>query len=411
MAQRHERDVLITGIGLISSLGEGLEAHWDRLTAEDGPAPTIDAEWFPPYSIHPMVELDFSRYIPKRSDQRQMEMWQRIGCYAAGMALADAGVAGNAELLDRTNLNVAAGSGERDTAVDRNVLETIATRGGLEVLANEILPGALKPTLFLAQLANLLAGNISIIHNVTGASRTFMGEEMAGMSAVEDAWRRIKADQGDLFLVGGALNAKREDLLLNLELGSYLWSRPFALVWDRVGRGGGMVLGSIGAFLVLESRSHAEARGAKAYGCLADLRSGRAGRTTGEVAAALARMIRELGDTGGGAKCGPLLVLSGASGAEPALTEELAALEDVATSGRPIATRCYGNLIGHTLEAHFPAGIALAALAVSKGRFLPPLGVGGIRAPCETAPQNVIVTGTGHWRGEAAASVRREDRS
>jgi 3-oxoacyl-[acyl-carrier-protein] synthase II len=70
---------------------------------------------------------------------------------------------------------------------DRTVLETIATRDGSEILANEILPGALKPTLFLAQLANLLAGNISIIHNGTGASRTFMGEEMAGIAAIEMA--------------------------------------------------------------------------------------------------------------------------------------------------------------------------------------------------------------------------------
>ena len=47
----------------------------------------------------------------------------------------------------------------------------------------------LRPTLFLAQLSNLLAGNISIVHGVTGSSRTFMGEEAAGVDAVRIAWR------------------------------------------------------------------------------------------------------------------------------------------------------------------------------------------------------------------------------
>ena len=49
----------------------------------------------------------------------------------------------------------------------------------------------LRPTLFLAQLSNLLAGNISIVHGVTGSSRTFMGEEAAGIDAARIALARI----------------------------------------------------------------------------------------------------------------------------------------------------------------------------------------------------------------------------
>ncbi len=407
MAGASERDVLITGVGLVSSLGEGLEAHWSRLTACASPEPFVDESWFPPYPVHGLAELDFSRYIPKRSDQRQMEMWQRIGCYAAGMALEDAGIAGNRDLLDRINLNVAAGSGERDAKVDQTVLETIAARGGSEILANEILPGALKPTLFLAQLANLLAGNISIVHNVTGASRTFMGEEMAGVSAIEDAWRRISHGQADLFLVGGALNARREDLLLNLELGRMLWSQPYVPVWARREQGG-LVLGSGGAFLVLEARKHAEARGAKVYARLTDLRSGRTARAPGDVAEAVAR---DIGELNGDSADEPLFILSGASGAEPALGEELTALRGLAASGRAITVRAYGSMLGHMLEAHFPVGIALAALALSKGRFYPPLDRTGTEGPCDTTPEHVIVIAVGHWRGEAAARVSREARS
>jgi 3-oxoacyl-[acyl-carrier-protein] synthase II len=52
-----------------------------------------------------------------------------------------------------------------------------------DAFLNERLMSDLRPTLFLAQLSNLLAGNISIVHGVTGSSRTFMGEEQAGVDA------------------------------------------------------------------------------------------------------------------------------------------------------------------------------------------------------------------------------------
>ena len=68
---------------------------------------------------------------------------------------------------------------------------------------NEHLMGDLRPTLFLAQLSNLLAGNISIVHGVIGSSRTFMGEE-ARRRRRADRLRAIAAGQGDIFLVGGS---------------------------------------------------------------------------------------------------------------------------------------------------------------------------------------------------------------
>jgi hypothetical protein len=74
---------------------------------------------------------------------------------------------------------VAAGGGERDYAVDREIL-TGLREPPIRAFLNERLHGDLRPTLFLAQLSNLLAGNISIVHGVTGASRTFMGEEKLG---------------------------------------------------------------------------------------------------------------------------------------------------------------------------------------------------------------------------------------
>ncbi len=106
-----------------------------------------------------------------------METWQRVGVYSAGMALTDAGIAGNAELLDHTDMIVAAGGGERDIAVDTAILAGVRKTNQPGAFLNERLMSDLRPTLFLAQLPNLLAGNISLVHGVVGSSRTFMGEE------------------------------------------------------------------------------------------------------------------------------------------------------------------------------------------------------------------------------------------
>jgi len=82
------------------------KAHWQGLNAAPGPA---DTTTWAPFVIHPIAALDLDKQIPKKGDQRQMEAWQRIGTYAAGLALDSAGVKGNAELLARMDMIVAAG--------------------------------------------------------------------------------------------------------------------------------------------------------------------------------------------------------------------------------------------------------------------------------------------------------------
>jgi 3-oxoacyl-[acyl-carrier-protein] synthase II len=200
---RGGRQVWVTGIGLVSSMGEGLADHQHGLSDQTSMV-RVEENAFAPYPVHPLGAVDFSRHIPKKTDQRQMEVWQRIGVYAAGLALEDANIAGDATLLDKTHLVVAAGNGERDCDLDMRILATLETADNPGVTLNEALLSGLRPTLYLGELSNLLAGNISIVHKVTGSSRTLKGEEIAGVSAVENAYRRITAGQGDLFLVGGA---------------------------------------------------------------------------------------------------------------------------------------------------------------------------------------------------------------
>ncbi len=399
-------NVAVTGIGLLSALGEGVDAHWTKLMQE-GVQPIVDEASYAPYTVHPLGEVDFSTQVPKRGDLRQMEPWQRIGTFTAGLALSDAGIAGKPEYLDKTHMIVAAGSGERDTATDMKVLATISDREDGDIRANEILPSNLRPTLFLAQLSNLLAGNISIVHKVTGSSRTFMGEEMAGVSAVETAVRRIKAGQGELFLIGGAFNSQREDILLNFELGGMLSQGPFKPVWERAGNGAaaaGLAPASIGVFLVLEEMLHAKARGAKIYAQIDDIHSARCNRQNGaalENARAQFAVIEEKITTG------PLAILSGASGAQPATGEELEFLQALFEQGHPAYIRAYGSVLGHGIEAHLPTGIALAAMALQNDSFYAPFDTSGLEQEFSGSLEQIAVTSWGHWRGEAIALLSK----
>jgi 3-oxoacyl-[acyl-carrier-protein] synthase II len=386
------REVWITGIGIVSCLGEGAEAHWQGFS--EGRI-KIDAERFAPYLVHPLAPLDLDKQIPKKGDQRQMEAWQRIGTYAAGLALADAGVKGNAELLAHMDMIVAAGGGERDVAVDATILTNKPKSANPEAFLNERLMSDLRPTLFLAQLSNLLAGNISIVHGVTGSSRTFMGEEAAGVDAVRVALARIAAGQSELALVGGSHNGEREDLLLLYDAGGHMLRAPFRPVWERTA---GMVLGSLGAFLVLESRGHAEARNAKPLARLAGVLSERSARPAGAVTAALARMWQSLAPQG--ARAG-MAVISGATGAQPATNEERAWLKSLAD----LPVRATGSLVGHGLEPQFSMNIALATLALGRQKLFPPTDSSGVEREYEGPLGHVAVTAVGHWRGEGMALV------
>src|SRR5271155_4835509 len=141
------RETWVTGVGILSSLGEGPTAHWQAL---DAGKVHVETAAFAPYIIHPLAPVNFDAQIPKKGDQRQMEPWQRIGTYAAGLALDSAGVKGNPELLARTDMIVAATGGERDTAVDASILAALPKAPNPGVFLNERLSGDLRPTLFLA---------------------------------------------------------------------------------------------------------------------------------------------------------------------------------------------------------------------------------------------------------------------
>jgi 3-oxoacyl-[acyl-carrier-protein] synthase II len=325
-----------------------------------------------------------------------MEAWQRIGTYAAGLELDSAGVKGNKEILGRMDMVIAAGGGERDIAVDSNILSGDAKGNSAPGFLNERLMNDLRPTLFLAQLSNLLAGNIAIVHGVSGTSRTFMGEEAASIDAARIALARIAGGQSDIALIGGSQNGERKDLLVLYEFDDFNLKDKFAPVWARQ-QHAGFALGSAGAFLVIESRAHAEARGAKPYARLTNVVSDLAYRRhPGDVTTTLEKLWSKLGKLENRGA-----IITGATGAEPVTSEERAFL-----GAHPdFAVRATGTMFGHTMETQFPLGLGLAALAISKGALFPPNDPTGLEVEMSGAPTQIVVIGAGHWRGEGMALV------
>ncbi|MDI7863565.1 beta-ketoacyl-ACP synthase [Rhizobiaceae bacterium n13] len=397
---KSQNDVVITGIGIVTCQGVGTEPHIALLSAERAPEARIETEKFKPYPIHPMPEIDWSTQIPKRGDQRQMENWQRLGVFTAGLALDDAGLKEDLEACGTMDMIVSCGGGERDINVDSLIVEEGLKRNDREQLLNEKLTTELRPTLFLAQLSNLMAGNISIVHKVTGSSRTFMGEEAAGISAVETAFARIRAGQSTHTLVGGAFVADRRDVILLYEAVRYHATGEWTPIWSRdPEEGGGIVTGSAGAFLVLESREHAEARGARIYATIEEIGGDRGRRDEGRLEGRLDALV-----DGALRQTDATVIFSGASGGHEITAREKTWLDNRFSD---VPVRGYGSVTGHALESQFPLGLALAALTLSSGAKVPAFEPGKekpMSGPADTA----VVTTVGHVRGEGVAVLKAE---
>src|SRR4029077_14776814 len=115
----------------------------------------------------------------------------------------------------------------------------------------------------------------------------------------------------------------------------------------------------------------------------------------GDVTSTLENLWSKLGKIDAGA------IITGASGAEPATSEEAAFL----TKHPGFAVRATGTSFGHTMETQFPLGIGLAALSISRGALFPPGDSSGAEIEMSKPPTQIVVLGAGHWRGEGMALV------
>jgi 3-oxoacyl-[acyl-carrier-protein] synthase II len=119
-------------------------------------------------------------------------------------------------------------------------------------------------------------------------------------------------------------------------------------------------------------------------------------KSPGEVTTTLDKLWSKLGklDSAGA-------IITGATGAEPVTSEELAFIR----KHPDFVVRATGTAFGHTMETQFPLGLALAALSISRGALFSPNDPTALEVEMSKPPTQIVVIGAGHWRGEGMALV------
>lgn len=264
------RRVVITGMGMVSPLGNGVEHNWSEITSGKsgirkiehfdvsditsqiaGVIPRTDSDDPQGGAFNPDLHVS-----PK--DQKKMDDFIIYGIVAADEAIADAGWSPeDQESLDRTGVLVGAGIGGLD-----EIYKT-------STLMNEKGPRRISPFFVPAALINLTGGHISIKHGFRGPNHSVVTACATGTHAIGDAARIIALDDADVMIAGGA-----ESAVCRLGVAGFAAARALSTSyndrpqeasrpWDE-GRDG-FVIGEGAGVVVLEEYEHAKKRGAKIY--------------------------------------------------------------------------------------------------------------------------------------------------
>jgi len=377
-------DVLVTGLGLLSPYGEDFSEVFDR-SHDCEPVDGADA-----VSI-PIVEYQIERQVKERRTRRMMGPMMASAAYAAGKALDSSGLRDEAGILKKADLVVACGPGERLPKFDDKIAERVMTRHSEKDLAlNRALVDVLKPTHFLTQLPNLAAANIAMEFGLTGTSRTFVGEDSAGVAALSTAIRRIAAGFSNVALIGAAANSECDYRKVGLsEAGFFSGANNGLLLAENLET---YRFGSCAVFLVLESRRHAEARHARAFGRIV---CGNDDDGSGNLE--VSRLIEAVAGSG-------KATFSGSIGVSDRWHVEEETLSSLGMSPSCTPTWLYANKFGHTSEANFILGVALACATLDRGVLPNVFGnQGDVASQCDSA----VVTNWGLFGDGTLAFVQR----
>ncbi len=262
------RRVVVTGLGLVTPLGTGVEGAWKNLIegrSGAGPITRFDASALPARIAcevrrkdeDPELGFDGDVAMSPR-DQRRVDDFIRYGMVAAKQAIDDAGWAPeDEESLCRTGVMIGSGigglSGISDAAVEFK-------EKGLRRLSPFFIPG---------RLINLISGYVSIAHGFKGPNHAVVTACSTGAHAIGDAARLIALDDADVMVAGGA-----EAAVCELGVAGFCSAKALSTQyndspekasrpWDK-GRDG-FVLGEGAGIVILEELEHAKRRGAPIY--------------------------------------------------------------------------------------------------------------------------------------------------
>ncbi len=254
-----ERRVVVTGMGVVSALGNDLETFWTQLIAGQCGIDRItafDASAYDTQIAGEVKNFDPTPAFPSPKEVRRTDRYSQLGVYAAWQALRDSGL--DLEKVNRDEFGVFIGSGigglETVTAQHKILLE----RG----------PGRLSPFMIPMLISNMASGLVSMYHNLRGPNFATCSACATANHALGEAWRTIKMGDARAMLAGGA-----EATIVPIGIGGFCAmramstrnaeprraSRPFDKERD------GFVMGEGSGVLVLEELEHAKARGARIY--------------------------------------------------------------------------------------------------------------------------------------------------
>ncbi|MFD2232969.1 beta-ketoacyl-ACP synthase II [Phaeospirillum tilakii] len=261
------RRVVVTGIGLTTPLGNGVQTTWERLLAAQSGIRRIESFDVSdlPAQIAGVVprgtdpgQLDLDSVAPAK-DRRRMDDFIVYGLAATAEAVADSGwVPPDDESRERTGVMIGSGIGGLPNIADGAL--TLEKSG----------PRRISPFFIPAALINLVSGHVSIRYGFKGPNHAVVTACATGAHAIGDAARLIALDDADVMVAGGAEAAVSRLGIAGFAAAKALCtsyndrpteaSRP----WDR--DRDGFVMGEGAGIVVLEELEHAKKRGAKIYG-------------------------------------------------------------------------------------------------------------------------------------------------
>jgi 3-oxoacyl-[acyl-carrier-protein] synthase II len=256
------RRVVVTGLGLISPVGNDVATGWAHLLAGRsgiGPITKFDASAFASRIAGEVRDFDVSAYMPAK-EARHFDTFIHYGIAASAQAVRDAGL--SADVVDPTRVGVIVGSGIGGLPmIEENHTEYV-NRG----------PRRISPFFVPGSIVNMVSGQVSIMHGFQGPNYAVVSACTTGLHSIGDAGRLIEYGDADVMVCGGA-----EATVSPLGIGGFCAARAMSTrnddpttasrPWDR-GRDG-FVLGEGAGVLVLEEYEHARSRGARIYGELA----------------------------------------------------------------------------------------------------------------------------------------------
>jgi 3-oxoacyl-[acyl-carrier-protein] synthase II len=261
------RRVVITGLGLVTPLGTGVDASWSRLIAGGNGARRIEEFEVADLACQvacftPRGSLADGKFNPddwmEPKEQRKVDDFIIYGMAAATQAIEDAGwKADTTEKQERTGVLIGSGIGGLSGIADTSLL--LKERG----------PRRVSPFFIPGRLINLVSGYVSIKHGLKGPNHAVVTACSTGAHAIGDAARLIAMDDADVMLAGGAESpicriavagfAACRALCTTFNDQPQKASRPYDKDRD------GFVMGEGAGIVVLEELEHAKARGAKIY--------------------------------------------------------------------------------------------------------------------------------------------------